>query len=79
MVTDFSKYSYDGWTCTEAYNNTIYAKYACPFNTALCGTTDYYAMSEGFTTKNISMQLTRGDVCFYKVATSCGVLKTDLV
>lgn len=48
-VTDFSKYTYEGWTCTEAYNNTIYAKYACPYNTKLCGVNDTYTLSTELT------------------------------
>ena len=37
---EYCKYTYEGWTCTEAYNNTLYAKYACPFVTTLCGDQD---------------------------------------
>ena len=42
---DFCKYAYAGWTCTEAYNNTLYAKYACPYNTLMCGVNDTYTIT----------------------------------
>ncbi|CDW78894.1 UNKNOWN [Stylonychia lemnae] len=67
-----------GWSCTEFYNNTLYAKYVCPFNSVTCGSTDTYNLTEVGKTVNLSMGLTRGDVCFYKIKTKCGLPKVDL-
>ncbi len=68
-----------GWTCTSYYNNTLYAKYACPFVNTTCGTTDSYALSKEGDVVNISMSLQRGDVCFYKISSACGLPKIDLM
>lgn len=44
-----------------------------------CGSTDSFDLSEVGKTANLSMTLTRGDVCFFKIKNNCGLLKTDLI
>ena len=59
------------WSCTHPYNNTLYAKYLCPFNNQTCGSNDTYNMNKVGEFATLNFTLTRGDVCFYKVRTGC--------
>ena len=66
------------WLCTAPYNNTIYAKYACPYNTLVCGTQDTFALTQIGSTLSLSMTLARGDVCFYKITNNCGIVQFNV-
>ena len=79
MLNEDCKDGNANWTCTENYNNTLYSKYACPFNSAKCGSSDNFTLDGIGRSLNLSFNMTRGDICFYKIKTKCGVLKTDVI
>ena len=67
------------WTCTNTYNNSLYAKFVCPFSKSVCGLNDTYSLTDIGEIMNISITLNGGDVCFYRINTGCGLAKTDLI
>lgn len=44
-----------------------------------CGLTETFTLTNLGDVANISMSLQRGDVCFYKISSACGLPKIDLV
>lgn len=79
LSTDTCKDSSLGWSCSSFYNNTLYAKYNCPFNTAVCGANDAYTIEKVGDIVNLTMTMTRGELCFYKIKNKCGRNKVDLI
>ena len=37
LNTDECRETYATWTCSSAYNNTVYSKYVCPYVPSQCG------------------------------------------
>ena len=61
------------WSCTNVYNSSVYAKYACPFNAKTCGpnnTIELNKIGEKFV---VTLNITPGDTCFFQYKTNCGV------
>ena len=77
-LTSECKDTSEAWTCTSPYNNTLYAKYACPFNIYGCGSTDSFTLGGAGANMSLKFTIGRGDVCFYKILNTCGIAKIDL-
>ena len=79
---EISKYSDDQYICTNTYNNSLYATYACPQLESVCGKNGSYGPIELINvndTGSINITgMTMGDTCFYPVKTSCGFLETSI-
>ena len=74
-----TRYSYPSWTCSNSYNNSLYANYMCPQQERICSNVTEVTLPEIGSTGNISLSsLGMGDTCYYKVRTACGILKTNV-
>jgi len=61
------------WSCSNAFVDRVYAKYVCQFNTAQCGTQQFFNLTTAQNTSAITIpSLTTGQTCMYKVASQCG-------
>lgn len=61
------------WSCTNAFNDRVYSKYVCQYNTASCGSVQNYNLMN--TTSNATFNITNllaGQTCMYKVQAQCG-------
>eukprot|EP00347_Sterkiella_histriomuscorum_P014748 403359692 len=79
QLSENCKDASQGFACSSSYNNTLYAKYNCPFNTAVCGTNDTVVLEKVGAVANLSMAMIRGETCFYKIKNTCGRNKIDLI
>jgi hypothetical protein len=62
-----------GWSCSSAFEDRVYSKYVCQYNTAACGNQQYYYLSTVNSTASFNVtSLQLGQTCFYKVETGCG-------
>lgn len=78
LVSEDCGESTKAYVCSTNYVNQVYAKYTCPWNNLTCGATDTFNFATVGQTGSISFTLQRGDVCFYRVKTTCGRLKVDI-
>ena len=68
---------YPSWACSTWYNNTVYAKYVCPYTPTICGLGKDTVTVTNTDTLTIT-NMGRGDVCFYRLKNTCGRLKLDV-
>jgi hypothetical protein len=61
------------YSCSNAFNDRVYSKYVCQYNTAACGTTTSQVLQTTNSTANFTIAaLSLGQTCFYKVQSVCG-------
>jgi len=61
------------WSCSTAFNDRVYSKYVCQFNTAACGTNQAFTLNNIGSTASFNItNLALGQTCFYKVQALCG-------
>ena len=61
------------WSCSSAFQDRVYSKYVCQYNTAACGTTPAYYLANVNSTASFNItNLALGQTCFYKVEAACG-------
>ena len=61
------------WSCSSAFADRVYSKYTCQFNTAACGTQQYFYLANVNSTAAFNVtNLAAGQTCFYKVEAGCG-------
>lgn len=67
------------WECTFYYNNTVYAKWLCPFATNRCGQADSnIELSNIGDEVTITPDFDSGETCFFIITVKCGILAVDL-
>jgi len=61
------------WSCSSAFADRVYSKYVCQYNTAACGTQQYFNLPAVNSTASFNItSLSTGQTCFYKVQAQCG-------
>lgn len=61
------------WSCSNAFNDRVYSKYVCQYNTVACGSTTSFSLANTTSTANFNVSgLALGQTCFYKVQAACG-------
>ena len=58
--------------CSFPYNNTVYAKYTCPFDND-CGATSYFEIAKLGDKLSIVSKPPKYTTCFYKILAKCGI------
>jgi hypothetical protein len=63
------------YSCSNAFNDRVYSKYVCQYNTAACGTTTSFSLPQNGSNNTINVtSLSLGQTCFYKVSAACGAI-----
>jgi hypothetical protein len=61
------------WSCSSAFADRVYSKYVCQYNTAACGTQQFFNLAAVNSTASFNVtSLSLGQTCFYKVSAQCG-------
>jgi hypothetical protein len=68
-----TKFTDATWSCSNAFNDRVYSKYVCQYNTVPCGSINTFTLPLVNSTANFNISgLAMGQTCFYRVAASCG-------
>lgn len=73
--TSSSQMTDTSYSCSNAFNDRVYSKYVCQYNTVPCGSTTSFSLPTNGSNNTINVtSLSLGQTCFYKISAACGAI-----
>ena len=71
-TTSDGAFTSNEWSCSNAFVDRVYSKYTCQINTGACGASNSTILTSTANTTTFSVtNLAQGQVCMYKVQSTC--------